>query len=227
MKPHKSNTKPYLLMEQIRERIVQGIYRPGAPLREQELASDFEASRGPVREALRILELSGLVTHLPRRGFRVTLYSEKEIRDLYALRALLEGRAVAELLDMDGCDTANLCARLEASNEDMRRAQEICDVSGYLAGNIRFHETILLQANNRPLMSSITRLNEIAEPLRYIVLARDITRSRAVESHEAIVVEIRAGRIQQASRLMSRHIQLSLPSILKIYNQIAYGPGED
>jgi DNA-binding GntR family transcriptional regulator len=50
-------------MEQIRQGIVVGRYLPGSPLREQTLEQEFDASRGPVREALRLLELRGLATH--------------------------------------------------------------------------------------------------------------------------------------------------------------------
>ena len=83
-------TIPYFLQEQIRELIVDGTIRPGQPLREQELEQRFGTSRSPIREALRLLELSGLVTHVQRKGFRVTLYSETQIRHLDLLRAELE-----------------------------------------------------------------------------------------------------------------------------------------
>ena len=64
-------TIPYFLADRIKAGIIRWRYPPGSSLREADLAAEYGASRGPVREALRILELQGLVLHAPRRGFKV------------------------------------------------------------------------------------------------------------------------------------------------------------
>ncbi|EWM47089.1 bacterial regulatory s, gntR family protein [Bordetella holmesii 70147] len=61
-------TIPYFLQEQIRELIIDGTFAPGEPLREQDLEQRFGTSRSPIREALRLLELTGMVAHVQRRG---------------------------------------------------------------------------------------------------------------------------------------------------------------
>lgn len=81
---------PYRVAERIRDAIVTGRYPPGSALREQSLESEYGASRGPVREALRLLELRGLTVHEPRRGFRVRSYSARTVEQIYRLRAVLE-----------------------------------------------------------------------------------------------------------------------------------------
>ena len=64
-------TLSYFILNKLRWRIITGELEPGQPLREKELEADYGSSRGPVRESLRLLLQSGLVEHLPRRGFRV------------------------------------------------------------------------------------------------------------------------------------------------------------
>src|SRR5262245_56256603 len=84
------------------ERIVTGLYPPGQRVMEQAVAAEFEVSRGPVRESLRLLEKDGLVTILPRRGALVTKLSIDEVREIFDIRAMLNGlrdRAIAEDAD--------------------------------------------------------------------------------------------------------------------------------
>jgi len=81
------------------ERIVTGLYAPGQRIMEQALADEFQVSRGPVRESLRLLEKDGLVTILARRGALVTKLSIDEVREIFDIRAMLNGlrdRAIAE-----------------------------------------------------------------------------------------------------------------------------------
>ena len=117
-------TIPYFLQEQIRELIVDGTIR--RTLREQELEQRFGTSRSPIREALRLLELSGLVTHVQRKGFRVTLYSETQIRHLYLLRAELEAYCIRQVAEMD--DLAPLVAELRDYEEVVATALTRRDV---------------------------------------------------------------------------------------------------
>ncbi len=107
---------PYYLMEQIRRGIITGRYPPGDPLREQMLEQEFGFSRGPIREALRLLELLGLATHEPRRGFRVREYSAETVSQIYGLRALLERRSVEALA---GRQLEGLVDKLRAANARM------------------------------------------------------------------------------------------------------------
>ena len=77
----------------IRKRILAGDFSRGERLREEELAQIAGVSRTPIREALRRLDAEGLVEFLPNRGASVTAWTEQELDDLYAARALIEGYA--------------------------------------------------------------------------------------------------------------------------------------
>src|SRR5687768_12783860 len=79
---------PEQIAARLSERIVSGACRPGQRIMEQALAAEFTVSRGPVREALRILERDGLVTILPRRGALVTDLSISEVKEIFDIRAM-------------------------------------------------------------------------------------------------------------------------------------------
>ena len=81
--------------ESIRESIIKGVYKPGTRLTEESLANELNISRTPVREALKQLETEGLVTPL-KRGVIVKNYTPEDIRQIYDLRALLEGYAASQ-----------------------------------------------------------------------------------------------------------------------------------
>src|SRR5437870_10914880 len=100
--------------ELIREAIIDGRVEPGRRLKEEELARELGISRTPVREALLILQAEGLVVGTPNRGAIVRAHDSDDLRDLYDLRALLEGHG----------------ARLAAariSDEEVERLRESCD----------------------------------------------------------------------------------------------------
>lgn len=80
-------TVPEQIAAQVGDRILEGRLAPGARIGEQELADEFQVSRGPVREAIRILEREGLATILARRGAIVTELSAEELRELFEIRA--------------------------------------------------------------------------------------------------------------------------------------------
>jgi len=82
---------PEQIAAQLSRRIVSGAYGPGQRILEQAVAGEFAVSRGPVREALRLLEKEGLVTILPRRGAQVTNLSVDEVREIFDIRAALNG----------------------------------------------------------------------------------------------------------------------------------------
>ncbi|BBK34902.1 GntR family transcriptional regulator [Stella humosa] len=200
---------PYRLAEQIRHGIITGRYRPGAALREQGLEAEYGASRGPVREALRLLELRGLTVHEPRRGFRVRSYSPEAIEQIYRLRALLERHSVESLA---GRDLEPLVSALEQSNRRMRDHFRRRDLEAYLHENNVFHRLILDFGGNEPLRRPLDMLNEMAEPIRWALLAEKLTRSRSVAEHERITRFLAEGRLFDAARVTEAHILDKLPA---------------
>jgi DNA-binding GntR family transcriptional regulator len=210
-------TLPYHMMEQIRELIVDGTYKPGERLGEQELEARFSSSRSPIREALRLLEMQGLVVHLPRRGFRVREMTPREIHDLYELRAELEAMSVRHLRSVG--DLSAVVARLKQSNEAMREAIENNDAWSHLNQNIAFHMAILDCSGNLPLKSTLLHLNTIAMPLRHNALRGRVSNNMTLRFHEQITEELEAGQIDAAAQTMHEHVMVSLPTVLRHYKE--------
>ncbi|WP_066637095.1 GntR family transcriptional regulator [Bordetella sp. H567] len=213
-------TIPYFLREKIRALIVDGTFQPGQPLREQDLERRFGSSRGPIREALRLLEQTGLVTHMQRRGFRVTLYDDREIRDQYLLRAELEAYAIKQLADAG--DLAPLLQTLKACRAQLEAAYKAHDARAYLTEIRRFYDAIAAYTGNRPLCNALARLNETAEPLRYNLLSRRLEESRTRQYMLRIIQALEAGRYEDAAALKREHVLMNLPSIIEAYAAARY-----
>ena len=84
----------------LRDEILSGALAPGARLIEEQICQRFSISRAPLRESLRLLVQQGLVEHLPRRGARVTIWSDEDIRQLFEIRAVLERHAIVTALPL-------------------------------------------------------------------------------------------------------------------------------
>lgn len=204
---------PYHLAERIRNAIVAGRYAPGMPLREQALEAEYGCSRGPVREALRLLDQRGLVTHAPRQGFRVRALDAAEVHQIYALRALLEQHAVEAL---EGRITPALLDGLREVNAAMRRHADAGEVDAYLQANLAFHALLRRAAPNPALDRTLDLVNEMAEPLRHALLRRAIHSSQAAGQHEAIIALLAEGRVPEAARAMHGHVIHGLASALTV-----------
>ncbi|OZI62640.1 GntR family transcriptional regulator [Bordetella genomosp. 11] len=209
-------TIPYLLYEQVRQMIIDGTLAPGQPLREQELERRFGTSRSPIREALRLLELSGLATHAQRRGFRVVLYTEREIRQLYLLRAELEGYAIRGLSEHE--DLEPLLGRLREVHARLERCEPKRAVLSYLSTVRHAFLEIVDFVGNEPLREAVHRLNERCEPLRYNLYRRGFSDVGAVASFVGRVSEAIAGReFDRAAAARRECAQWMLPLVLRAY----------
>ena len=114
---------PEQIAENIRARIVRGSLAPGGHLRQIELVKEFSTSRGPVREALKLLAAQGLVAHDPNRGFFITEMSEREVSQLYRLRLLVESELIATMPWPDATQLAALEQLIEQCEDALRQGK--------------------------------------------------------------------------------------------------------
>lgn len=131
--------------DRVREAIYAGVYAPGAPLREVELATVLRVSRGPVREALLRLEREGLVCSEWHRGTTVTTLSAEEADELYSLRDVLEELAVQRLI-RHATD-----AELQAVRAAADRADGAADKHTAVQQDLDFHDAVFAAAHHRRL----------------------------------------------------------------------------
>jgi len=205
------------IAEQIGEAILREEYRPGASLTETTLAAHYDVSRGPVRDALRILEKEGLVEILPRRGARVTELSIEEVSDIFEIREVLLGLAARRLAATHGEGV------LGALEEGLRRLAE--NAAG--AASLDVHQRVSAQMNQLlATESGNARLGEMV-----FVLARQIARytrlglstperrCESVEGWARIIEAIREGRAEEAERLQRHQVRQAQAMAIALLRQ--------
>jgi DNA-binding GntR family transcriptional regulator len=211
--PH---TIPYYLAERIKADIIRWRYPPGSNLREVELGGEFGSSRGPVREALRILELQGLVMHSPRRGFRVRKWGEEDLRQLYRLRSQLEGEVIDAL---GGKDVSVLADALDQINADMLRHARDGDIDAYFSANIAFHQRIIDSAESTILAAIMSLVNAMSLPARYMLLSTEFSGRPQYDYHSRISTAIRDRNFPLARKLTTEHVTTNLSRAIAAYNK--------
>ncbi len=213
-------TIPYFLADRIKADIIRWRHPPGASLREIDLAHQYGSSRGPVREALRILELQGLVVHLPRRGFKVKHYTEDDLRHLYRLRAQLEGEVVDALSERD---VGPLADALDRINQTMRAFARKRDLEGYFTANIEFHQLMIESTESAALRTIMNLVNAMSLPIRYILLSSEFSGKVDYQYHQQITSAMRARDFRLARRLTVEHIAGNLAGAIKAYGKALQG----
>ncbi len=189
-----SVTAQDLALVTLRQAILDGTIEPGARLRQEDLADVFEASRIPVREALRALEHEGLVTSEPHRGFTVTTLDADQIEEIYDLRSVLEGHAVRlaiPLLTQQDLD------ELQQIYDEMLAAR---DPEEELARRERFYLRLYSVTAKPRLVGLIARLRqEVSRSLRWKLV------QHSPRYHEAFFDAIKRGDADTAELELTTH----------------------
>lgn len=193
-----------VLVRLIREAIIDGRLEPAQPLREADLAQQLGTSRTPIREALLVLENEGLVEAVPNRGAVVRSYSAEDLRELYSLRAVLEGyaaRCAAERI------TDAELADLEASNKRFAKLRTHDERLPELAQeNFRFHRTVLDAAGSARLATTVQQVTTLPLMYKSYLEYSEDNRRTALEHHVEILAALKQRDAGSAGALMERHV---------------------
>jgi DNA-binding GntR family transcriptional regulator len=191
----------HVVLEEIRRRIIVGVYAPGERVFEDQIAADLEVSRNPVREALQALAVDGFIELEPRRGARVAVVSRSRAGELFEVREVLEGLVAS--LAATRCSDAEIAA-MRAVVEDGRETAERGDLAVLPALNTRFHTLLATSARNAMLAEAIERLRHLIE---WIYSQRIAERApRSWEEHSQIVDAIARGDAEAAEQVARAHI---------------------
>lgn len=193
------------LSEQIKahllSRIMDGTLRPGDRIVELKVAAEMATSQAPVREAIRELEALGIVESLRNKGSRVRTIDEAELRDIYDVRAKLEGYA-AELATRK---QAPVGKTLRACIKEMRAAAKSNDSIRFAEHNSAFHLAILEAAGNVVLLDMWTTLN--VKVRTFLNVSRQkYDLNEVAKSHQIILDAIESGSPAKARAASEAHV---------------------
>jgi DNA-binding GntR family transcriptional regulator len=188
-------------LDALRYAITSGQYRPGDHLGEVELAGHLGVSRGTVREALRHLQQEGLVTAGARGMLRVRSHTATEIRELFQVRAALEGLAVRLIIDSPKREATVAALRQAVSELDGTHRDFIAHVDA----DMTFHLRLCELSGNSMLT---TAWQQLAGRIRVTIMARGEAQSTLMSGsyHAPIVDAIEAGDAEQVGRVLQEHM---------------------
>ena len=188
----------------LRQAILKGELAPGERLMEIQLAQKLGVSRTPIREAIRKLELEGLVLMIPRRGAEVARISEKSLKDVLEVRRSLEELAI-ELA----------CQRM--TEEDMQALEEAQKAfkAALAAADVKVHEVIYGSTHNKRLVQILNNLREQMYRFRLEYIKDEDKRQILQLEHEKILAALRLRHMAEAKAVARGHIDNQEITVLK------------
>ena len=200
---------PRALYQDVAERLRQQIFNrelePGAWIDEQKITAEYGISRTPLREALKVLAVEGLVTMKVRRGAYVTEMSTTDVAQVYHLMAVLESDAagrVAAQADPSQIATLQALHNLLETQVDQRDA--------FFATNEAFHLQLLVLAGNRWSAQIVQDLRKVMKLNRHLSLFKQGRLADSLAEHRAVMAAIANGNAAEATRLMRAHCENGL-----------------
>ena len=196
----------------LRQAILTGEMKPGERLLEIHLANKLGVSRTPIREAIRMLELEGLVIMVPRRGAQVAQITEKSMSDVLEVRCALDELAVElaceRITEEEKTELAETCKAFE-------KATATKQVHVIAKADVEFHDIIFKAAGNPRLTQMINNLAEQMYRYRFEYIKDESQHQMLVEEHKHICESISNRDIAAAKEAIRTHIENQEKSIIR------------
>lgn len=214
-----NNYKPLgeVIFNTLKEAIIVGELKPGERLMEVHLSEKMGVSRTPIREAIRKLELEGLVKTFPRKGVYVAELSPKDIADVLEVRAALDGLAAflaAERI------TAEEIKEMKSVFEQFKQNVEKNSTQGIVKKDVEFHDIIYRASGNDPLIQILNNLKEQILRFRVIYIKDYSTHVGLVKEHAEIIQALEEKDRLKAQVLAENHIKYQRNVIMKAVKNI-------
>lgn len=196
----------------LREDILSGRYRENEELREMAISEKLGVSRTPVREALRQLELEGLVNIIPNKGAYVTGITEKDVADIYAMRALLEGlcaRWAAGHIDEKQLEALEENIYLSEFHAHKQHPQQLTELDD------AFHEILYEACGSKILRHQLRDFHEYVKQMRRRSLSDSERGMEAVEEHKRIMEALQNRDADRAEAQAALHMQNAYDNMVK------------
>jgi DNA-binding GntR family transcriptional regulator len=195
----------------LRTLLIEGRIAPGAKLNERVLAEQLRVSRTPLREAIKLLAVEGLVDLLPNRGAVAVRLTEADIVHIFEVLAGLEslsGRFAAQRISDDEL------AELRALHYEMLAAYARRDLSNYYRLNAQIHAAINAAARNPVLGATYARINARVQSLRFRTNQNEAKWKRAVAQHEQMIEALGARDAEALADVLVAHLHDKLGTVL-------------
>lgn len=201
-----------VIFNTLRDAIIVGELRPGERLMEVKLAEKMGVSRTPIREAIRKLELEGLVDILPRKGAHVADLSIKDIVNVLEVRASLDGLATS--LAAEKITDEELKELKHISNQ-FAGFVEKDNLQGSIKKDVEFHDIIYRASRNDKLIQIISNLREQVQRFRVIYIKDYSDGRELIKEHEEIYEAVSSRDPEKALQAAQSHIQHQEKAIIK------------
>ena len=206
MEDHQEHSLGGRVFQKIREDILKGRYKENDELRENTIGKELGVSRTPVREALRQLELEGLVTIIPNRGAYVMGITHKDIWDIFMIRSYLEGlcaRWAAENItdeQLDELEETLILSEFQMNRESGFNTDQVTALDG------RFHAALYEASGSRMLSRVLTDFHNYVQMARKTSFVSEERARRSIREHRQILRAIRDRDEEMAEQLANEHI---------------------
>jgi len=204
------------LVEQITklltDAIMEGKLRSGQPLVESELQRKLNVSRSPIRESLRILERSGFLVTLPRKGTFVRTIARKDIEENFSIRAILEGYA-ARLATRN--TTPEDIQRMEVVFSKMKEAANVNDFRAYFQHHSAFHDVFIYGSKNDTLIDFLNNLRNRSIFFRITYLWHQPNYDYYIRIHRKIINLFLKKDADKTEALVREHTLVALDDFLR------------
>lgn len=204
----KPTSTAMILADALRADINRGRWKPGHSLRQDDLAEAYKVSRIPVREALALLQSEGLINIEPHRGARIAALSDKDIREIFDLRVLLEGEAVVAATPSHTPRTLRILQRWQ---DDLAAEDEPV---AWIATDRAFHEALYEPAGKPRLLNLIRQLRTPVERYGLAALSPDSRREGWDDEHRALLAAVAANEPSRAAAILTDHLRQTETAIL-------------
>jgi len=190
-----------IVLEALREAIVSGVLEPGERLMEIQLAEELGVSRTPIREAIRKLELEGFVVMIPRKGAYVAGVSYKDVKDVFEIRAALEGLAAGLAAEKITDEEIEQMERVLHYEKEPENLEEM------IQADTDFHALLYKASRNEKLIGILANLREQIQRFRATSLAVPGRVKYAIAEHREILEAIARHDVKEAQALATAHIE--------------------
>jgi DNA-binding GntR family transcriptional regulator len=196
-----------LIADQLREQIVQGMFRPGEQINESFLAVQLNTSRSPVREAVQRLCQEGILTNRRNHGVYVLELSAQDSKEIYAVREAVETNAADNLLNSSPKHIKNTCQALKTILRNMKRRVAAKNWQSIAQLDMQFHTTIVAAAGN----GRMTRIYEtLAAESTMCILNLELSYPEAqtlIQEHENILYLLESGNREELNKALRQHMR--------------------